>query len=110
MHTMFEAPSADTAVVRVRGDLDAYTASDLRQQLFAALDSGFRRLVLDMSECAFVDSTGLGVIVVALKRVRGGALVIVSPSPELRRVLRIVGLDRVLPTFASSAEAMRRAL
>ncbi|HTX70844.1 MAG TPA: STAS domain-containing protein [Thermoleophilia bacterium] len=108
MHTTFEALGSDTVVIWVHGDLDAFSAPDLKQQLFAALDNGFRRVVLEMSACGFVDSTGLGVLVSGLKRAGGRDVVMAAPSPEVRRVLEIVGLDRVLPLCTSRAEALRQ--
>jgi anti-sigma B factor antagonist len=108
MHTTFEAFGSDTVVIWVHGDLDAFAAPDLKKQLFAALDSGFQRVVLEMSQCEFVDSTGLGVLVAALKHARGREVVLASPSPDLRRVLGIVGLDRLVPLCASRAEAIER--
>jgi anti-sigma B factor antagonist len=107
MHTMFEALGRGTVVIWVDGDLDAFTAPEFKSQLFAALDSGFERVVLEMSECEFVDSTGLGVLVASLKHARGRTMALASPSPEVRRVLEIVGLDRVLPVYGSRTEALR---
>ena len=108
MHTTFEAFGRETVVIWVDGDLDAYTAPEFKRQLFAALDSGFDRVVLEMSECGLVDSTGLGVLVAGLKHAHGRAVVMASAGPELRRVLEIVGLDRVLPQYGSRTEALRR--
>lgn len=108
MHTVFEALGRETVVIWISGDLDAFTAPELKAQLFAALDSGFDRVVLEMSECELVDSTGLGVLVAGLKHARGRRVVMASASPELRRVLEIVGLDRVLPQVGSRTEALRR--
>jgi anti-sigma B factor antagonist len=108
MHTTFEAFGRETVVIWISGDLDAFTAPELKTQLFAALDSGFDRVVLEMSDCELVDSTGLGVLVAGLKRARGRRMVMASAGPELRRVLEIVGLDRVLPQYASRTEALSR--
>jgi anti-sigma B factor antagonist len=109
MHTSYEAPGADlgTVVIRIEGELDAFAAPDLKQQLFACLDSGFNRLILEMSACTFVDSTGLGVLVAALKHARGRELALAGPNPEIRRILQVVGLDRVLPLYDSPSEALR---
>ena len=56
----------------------------------------------------FIDSTGLGVLVAGLKRARGRELSVVSDDDGLRRVFRIVGLDRVLTLYRTQAEALRR--
>jgi anti-sigma B factor antagonist len=108
MYTTFEALGRETVVIWIDGDLDAYAAPEFKAQLFAALDGGFDRVVLEMSECGLVDSTGLGVLVAGLKHARGRRVAIASARPEVRRVLEIVGLDRVLPLYGSRTEALRR--
>jgi anti-sigma B factor antagonist len=107
MHTTFEAYGAGTVVIGVRGDLDVDSAPDLKRQLFSALDAGFDHVVLEMSGCELLDSTGLGVLVAGLKRARGREVAIAAPSLELRRVLEVVGLDRVLPLYQTRGEALR---
>lgn len=86
------------SVARVAGELDVATAPRLREQLLAALTDGRRNLVLDLTGVAFLDSTGLGVIVGVLKRARtlGGDLRIVCPEGSVRRVFEITALDRTM--------------
>ena len=62
-----EGPS----VLKLRGDLDLHTAPGLRERLAALIDAGSLRVVVDLSEVAFMDSTGLGVLVGAARRARG---------------------------------------
>lgn len=83
-------------VVAVRGEIDVVTAP-LLWETFAEVLPDTKRLVVDLQETAFIDSTGLGVLVRALKRLRhhGGELVLRSPRPNARKVLGITGLDRV---------------
>lgn len=84
-------------VVVVRGEIDLITAPVLWESLVnAILDT--KRLVVDLRETEFIDSTGLGVLVRALKRMRhgGGDLVLRAPRPNARKVLSITCLDRVM--------------
>jgi anti-sigma B factor antagonist len=83
-------------VVAVRGEIDVVTAPMLWETLADALPDT-KRLVVDLEETAFIDSTGLGVLVRALKRLRhhGGELVLRSPRSNARKVLNITCLDRV---------------
>ena len=87
-------PARERVVVVVRGEVDAHTAPQLRAVLLASLDEGMRHVEIDASGLDFVDSTGVGVFVEVLKRLRGvdGALVIRSASTELRRLLTITDL------------------
>ena len=84
-------------VVEVLGEVDVHTSPQLREQLVALIESGANDIVLDMSELEFLDSTGLGVLVGALKRLvaRHGTLVLRSPREATRKVLEITGLDLV---------------
>ena len=93
------AESADgVATVSVRGEVDVYTAPQLRERLYSVVGDGATRVVLDLSAMTFIDSTGLGVVVGALKRLResGGDLVLRSPSRSTRKVLEITGLTRIV--------------
>ena len=90
-------------VVEVSGEIDVYTAPKLREAIIKAVDRGHTRLIVDIKRVAFLDSTGLGVLVGALKRVRadGGSLDIVCTSDRLLRIFDITGLDRVFQIHGS---------
>lgn len=93
--------------VALTGDLDSFAAEPIRRRLEELVDTGGHgRLVIDLAECPFVDSAGLGTLVAIYKRcqVRGGpeaALVLLHPSPELSELLRMTQLDTHLLCFAS---------
>jgi anti-sigma B factor antagonist len=84
-------------VVAVRGEIDVVTAPILWESLAEVLPET-TRLVIDLRDTEFIDSTGLGVFVRALKRLRhhGGDLVLRSPRPNARKVLSVTCLDRVI--------------
>ncbi len=89
---------SDAVVVGVRGELDTYTAPELRARLHEVIDvEGTRALQLELSEMTFVDSSGLAVFVDALKRVRqhGGTLTLHAPSRSTTKVLEISGLNKI---------------
>jgi len=95
-------------VVRAQGEIDVWTADILRQSLRDVQSEGEPRVIVDLSEVPFVDSTGIGVLVGALKRSReaGGSLQLVVTSDGVRKVLRITSLDQVFPIHNSVAEAV----
>ena len=97
------------AVARASGDLDLTTAIRLREQVVQVITGGQPRVILDLQEVDFVDSTGLGVIVGLLKRARGqgGDLRLVSTRTSLRKVLELTDLDRALPLAGTVDEALR---
>lgn len=84
------------AVVRTVGELDASTAPQLRDCFEELLRSNCHQVVVNMGELDFIDSTGLGVMVAALKRFRGagGSLHVTEPRPQIRKVLELTSLDR----------------
>jgi len=93
----------DRTVVSVVGEVDIASAGALDAVLSEAIASGRTHLVVDLEEVGFLDSTGLGVLVKSLKRTReaGGSLTVVTESERVLKVIRITGLDAVIPLFAS---------
>jgi anti-sigma B factor antagonist len=84
-------------IVEVAGEIDVYTAHGLREKLAELIDSDHRDLLVDLRGVGFMDSTGLGVLVGALKRVRGfgGNLQLVIDQEKVLKVFRITALDQV---------------
>lgn len=94
---------AGRRILEVGGEIDVYTAPQLRERLIALVDGGDRRVVVDLARVEFLDSTGLGVLVGALKRLRGvdGELSLVCAQERLLKIFRITGLDRVFTLYDS---------
>jgi anti-sigma B factor antagonist len=90
---------ADHAVLEVGGEVDVYTAPKLRERLTELIDSGARNVVVDLARVDFLDSTGLGVLVGAHKRLRpvGGTFALVCAKESLLKVFRITALDQIIP-------------
>jgi anti-sigma B factor antagonist len=98
-------------VVDVVGEIDVYTAPRLREQLTELVDSGRYDIVVDMTGVEFLDSTGLGVLVGGLKRVRlhEGSLRLVCTQERILKIFRITGLTKVFPIHQTAAEAVAAA-
>ncbi len=97
-----------TAVVRLGGRLDLLSAAEVKQQLTQAVAGGHRRLVVDLGEVDFVDSSGLGTLVGGLKaaRIAGGDLRIARPNDQARTILELTTLNRVLRPYPTVEEAL----
>lgn len=87
----------DRTVVEVGGEIDVYTAPKLREALIELVQGGTYNIVVDMEQVEFLDSTGLGVLVGGLKRVRShdGSMTLVCTQERLLKIFRITGLTRV---------------
>jgi len=90
------------------GRLDVTGAPALKDAITEAVKNGKPRLVIDLEGVSFVDSTGLGSVIAALKLVRTskGDLRLAAPNQQVRVVLELTTLDRVFPYFATVEEAL----
>jgi anti-sigma B factor antagonist len=95
-------------VIEVGGEIDVYTAPKLREKLISLVDEGSYRLIVDMESVEFLDSTGLGVLVGGLKRVRAhdGWIDLVCTQTRILRIFKITGLNKVFSIYDSVAEAI----
>ena len=105
-------PSAGHAeramVVEVAGELDLHSAPQLRAEIGRSLENKSSRIVIDLAGVTFLDSTGVGVLVGALKRAReaDGDLHFCNAQSRVRRVFEITGLIGALPLFDTRDEAL----
>ncbi len=93
-----------TLVVSVVGELDLYTVPELERTLLAA--GGARSVVVELSGCTFIDSTALGVLVAADRRLGAARLSVVATATAIRLPFEVTGLVRKLPVHASLASAL----
>ena len=102
------AQFADAHVVSVNGDLDLHSAPRLQIELDALREDGARKMIVDLVDVPFIDSTALGVLVRAAKQARAdkAQLILVSNDPRTLRVLEITGLSRMFVLERSLADAV----
>jgi anti-sigma B factor antagonist len=96
-------------IVDVEGEIDVYTAPRLRELLIELVNTGFYQLVVNMEKVEFLDSTGLGVLVGGLKRVRAhdGSLDLVCTQERILKIFRITGLTKVFGIYDTVDEAIK---
>jgi anti-sigma B factor antagonist len=89
---------ADTAVITADGEIDLATVNTLRSAITQAMQQGAHHLTLDLDKVSYIDSSGLGTLIGAHKRLgsSGGTLTVWCSQPRILRLLSITGLDRVL--------------
>ena len=95
-------------VLTLRGEIDVYTAPQLRQTIVDLVDGGATNIVVDMRKVEFLDSTGLGVLVEGLRRIKSkdGDLSIVATQDKILKIFDITGLNKAFSLHASVEEAM----
>ena len=98
----------DTHVVAVTGEIDLFTAPDFKQHVSAAIDAGAGNVVVDLTGTTFIDSSSLGVLIGAHRRLklRGGSLVIVCDNDAIVKTFRITGLDGVFTLVRTLDDAL----
>jgi anti-sigma B factor antagonist len=103
-----EEPAAGVVVVALVGEVDPYTAPELKKALIAAIEAGARRVIVDLTETTFIDSTTLGVLIGGVKRLRpeGGDLAIVVSDYNIRKIFEITLLDRIFAIFDTRDDAL----
>ncbi len=95
-------------VVNVEGEIDIYTAPRLRELLIELAGKGSYQLIVNLDKVGFLDSTGLGVLVGGLKRVRAhdGSLDLVCTRERILKILKITGLTTVFGIYQSVDQAI----
>ncbi len=104
-----DAGQHDLALLVVGGEVDYEASPQLKARIVSAIRAGRRRLVLDLSDVTFIDSTAIGVLagaVVKLDEAGGGSLAVVCTHEKVLQILEITGLENVITLHASRDEAV----
>lgn len=100
MELLLDVRKTDSvSIVDVKGEIDVYTAPKLREKLIELVSEGSYNVVVNLEGVDFLDSTGLGVLVGALKRVKAhdGTLSLVCTQEKILKIFKITGLTKVFP-------------
>jgi anti-sigma B factor antagonist len=95
-------------VISLEGEVDVYTAPKLKSRLIDLVDGGKYNIVIDLQKVEFMDSSGLGVLVGGLKRVKSheGSIALVCTQENILKIFRITGLVKVFPIYTTNEEAI----
>src|SRR4051812_1760521 len=106
-----EQVDESTHVVAVRGEIDIFTAPEFKERITGAIDAGRDLVVVDLGGTSFIDSSSLGVLISAHRRLSGrdGRLVIACDVPAVLNTFKITGLDAVLEIVATRDEGLATA-
>jgi anti-sigma B factor antagonist len=103
-----ETPSTGLRAVVVVGELDLFAAPELKQAIAEALTEEARDLIVDLTQTVFIDSSGLAVLMLAIRRAQrlGGRLVVIDAGGSVARTFQIAGVDQILTIVGSRDAAM----
>ncbi len=118
-----DVTAGEVALIAMTGEIDYSVSPQLRERIFDHIDAGRRRVVLDLSDATFIDSTAIGVLVGASARLRGlgdadplafaghrgaGSLAIVCPedNEHVEQILRITGVDAAVALYRDRDAAL----
>ena len=106
-----EQVTPTTTVLALTGEIDLYTCPELKQELLRVIEEGATLVVIDLAGTTFIDSTGLGVLIRGVERLRmkDGRLAVVCADPNLIKIFEVTGLDRVFSIYRSRDEAFEQA-
>ena len=99
---------AETHIVSVTGEIDLFTAPEFKQRVSAPIDAGATHVIVDLTDTTFIDSSSLGVLIGAHRRLRRlqGGLVVVCNNDAIVKTFRITGLDGVFTIVPTLDEAL----
>ena len=100
-------PNETTCFLDIEGEVDVYTSPHLKHDLVLMAERGVKYVVINLSKVEYLDSTGLGVLIGGLKRMReaGGNLSLVGPGMRILRIFEITGLNKIFDIYATEEEA-----
>ncbi len=102
---------SDGVMVSVSGEIDLFTTPEFKEEVARALSSGAETFVIDLTRATFMDSSSLGVLIGAHRRMtrRGGRLLVACDQPAILKILRVTGLDGVFDVVDAVPQPRGRA-
>ena len=102
-------PPDGSALLILSGECDLHNQAEVAEALHTEIDAGCTRIVVDLSQASFIDSSLLGALAAASNRLRrqgGDEFAVVSGDRQLRRVFEVTGLERVFSMYDRLEEAI----
>ena len=103
-----EMPDKESVVLKAQGDIDLDSSREFKEKINELLEAGSKLMVLDLAGVRFIDSSGLGVLVVSLKSAaeHDSSIRLACAQPVVEKVLQLTGLDRIFIMSETVAEAL----
>ncbi|MDO4618553.1 MAG: anti-sigma F factor antagonist [Clostridia bacterium] len=107
MHKISE--SEENLIIYVSGELDHHTASNLREEVDEILSGNIQNIIFEFSSLVFMDSSGIGFIMGRYKKIanKGGEVIIVNPTPQVKRILEMSGILTIIKIVPDVKKALK---
>lgn len=98
-----------TQAIEVHGEIDVYTSPKVKEIITELIEKGNYLLIINLEGVRYIDSTGLGVLIGALKKVRekDGCINLVCNNPQIKKIFNITGLVKIFGIFKTEEEALK---
>ena len=99
----------DSHIVDLVGEIDVYTSPMVKDAVAKLIDAGHYHLIINLESVRYIDSTGLGVLIGALKRVRehAGSVSLIVANPQIKKIFDITGLVKIFGIYESEQSALK---
>ena len=99
----------EISIVEVQGEIDVYTSSWVKEAIADFIQRGNYHIIINLEGVRYIDSTGLGVLIGALKRVREkeGSISLICTNPQIKKIFNITGLVKIFQIYKSEEEAIK---
>ena len=96
-------------VVEVQGEIDVYASPRVKEMINELIEQGRFNLIIDLEGVRYIDSTGLGVLIGALKKVREheGRILLICTNPQIKKIFNITGLVKIFEIYKDEEEALK---
>ena len=96
-------------VVEIQGEIDVYTSPKVKEIITELIEKESFNLIINLEGVRYIDSTGLGVLIGALKKVREkeGCINLVCNNPQIKKIFNITGLVKIFGIFKNEEEALK---
>ncbi len=99
----------DIVLLSIEGDIDLYTASDLKDNIFEQLDFGKTKIIIDLENVTYIDSSGIGTLITSLSKIKklNGQMCIINVYDSVKKVFELTKLTTFFRIYPDEAEAVR---
>ena len=97
------------AIAEIQGEIDVYTSPKLKEALTKLIEQQKYNIIIDLEKVRYIDSTGLGVLIGTLKKVRehNGTICIICTNPQIKKIFNITGLVKIFGIYKNEEEALK---